>query len=150
MGNKVMDLTEYHPPFRNAVAMEILPRATFFSGFVIEYIVIDVLLRAKGTGPFVPLGMLAGIALWYAELVQMCNQLQAVTKNWQFAWWPILVPLYNVFWLVGPLRREMTMAKQLRGVQEATRGRLAYLFFSHYALAADLNDIARYGSTDSR
>ncbi len=85
---------------------------------------------------------LVGLILFYYVLYQMLNELKNVTKNPAFAWWPIIVPIYNIIFLLTMLPPEVTKAKQMVGAQEPTRSPILYLFLAPWALASDLNDIA--------
>ena len=73
----------------------------------------------------------------------MFAELNSVTNSNTIKWWLLLIPFYNyyVMWVLVP--QEMTKAKQMSGVQQPTRGFVVYFFLWLYALAADLNDIAR-------
>jgi hypothetical protein len=73
----------------------------------------------------------------------MAGELKAVTGNASFAWWPILVPFYGLYWLLVLLPQEVARAKQMRGVQLPPRNVVLYLFLANFALASDLNDLAR-------
>ena len=60
-----------------------------------------------------------------------------------FAWWPLFIPFYNLYFILIMLPAEVTKAKQMAGVQAPARGIVVYFFLWLYALASDLNDIAR-------
>jgi hypothetical protein len=85
---------------------------------------------------------LVGLILFYFVCYQMLNELKNVTKNPQFAWWPIIVPIYNIIYLLTMVPPEMTKAKQMVGAPQPTRSPILYLFLAPFALASDLNDIA--------
>jgi hypothetical protein len=68
---------------------------------------------------------------------------KSVTRNASFAWWPMFIPFYNYYWAWIMVPAEVTKAKQMMGVQAPTRSIVVYLFLWHFALASDLNDMAR-------
>jgi hypothetical protein len=85
-----------------------------------------------------------GGSVWYLILtIQMATELKAVTGNPSFGWWPVIVPFYNLYWLLVLVPQEVTRAKQMRGVQAPVRSVILYLFLGNFALASDLNDLAR-------
>src|SRR4029079_13324671 len=88
---------------------------------------------------------LAGSVLMLISIIKMTNELKSVTGNAGFAWWPIFIPIYSIYWAWILVPQEMTKAKQMRGVQAPTRGIVVYIFLFLYAFAADLNDIAKQG-----
>ena len=53
------------------------------------------------------------------------------------------VPIYSLYWVLILLPQEVTKAKQMRGIQAPTRNIVLYLFLLNFALASDLNDLAR-------
>ena len=75
-------------------------------------------------------GLLACLA-WAAYLVAT-----GVTP-----WW-VAVPLLNLYFLFLKVPEAMTKAKAAAGAKNPTKAGWMYLFFSPYALAADLNDLA--------
>jgi hypothetical protein len=88
------------------------------------------------------LSSLAGAILTLVWIIKMTNELKAVTGNQGFAWWPIFIPIYSIYWAWFMVPQEMAKAKQMRGVQTPTRGIIVYILVFLYAFAADLNDIA--------
>jgi len=86
---------------------------------------------------------LAGAVLSLVSIIKMTNELKAVTGNAGFAWWPIFIPIYSIYWAWILVPQEMAKAKQMRGVQNPPRGIVVYIFLFLYAMAADLNDIAK-------
>jgi hypothetical protein len=73
----------------------------------------------------------------------MVNELKVVTRNASFAWWPIIVPFYQIYWLWFLVPQEVTKAKQMAGVQTPPRPIVLYIFLWHFALASDINDLVR-------
>jgi hypothetical protein len=55
----------------------------------------------------------------------------------------MLIPIYSIYIALVVVPAEVTRAKQMLGVSEPTRNVLLYLFLFLYALAADLNDMAK-------
>jgi hypothetical protein len=89
------------------------------------------------------LSSLVGAVLALVMVIKMVNEMKAVTRNDGFAWWPIFIPIYSIYWAWIMVPQEMAKAKQMAGVQTPPRGIVVYIFFFLYALAADLNDIAK-------
>ena len=86
---------------------------------------------------------LVGAVLYLVSAIKMTNELKAVTGNAGFAWWPMFIPVYSIYWMWILVPQEIAKAKQMRGVQSGPRGIIVYIFFFLYAFAADLNDIAK-------
>jgi hypothetical protein len=129
------------PTRRNALMTIILPMAVMFGGIIVSTLgaVIGVAIVSM-LGSLISLGG----SVWYVLfMIQMANELKAVTGNASFAWWPIFIPVYSLYWLLVLLPQEVTKAKQMRGVQAPTRNIVLYLFLGNFALASDLNDLAR-------
>ena len=85
--------------------------------------------------------------VWYLLLaVQMIRELRSITRSDELQWWPLIVPLYNIYfmWLLVP--QEVTKAKQMLGVRQPPQHLLLYIFLWPFALATDLNDMVRLGS----
>jgi hypothetical protein len=55
----------------------------------------------------------------------------------------VLVPFYNYYWLWLMVPAEVKRAKQMMGVQAPPRSIVLYIFLWHFALASDINDMAR-------
>jgi hypothetical protein len=129
------------PTRRNALMTFLLPIAVMFGGAIVGTIL--AIAVAPILSLVTTLAMLGG-GVWYLLFtIQMVNELKTVTGNAGFAWWPILVPFYNYYWLLVLLPQEVTRAKQMRGVQTPTRNIILYFFLGNFALASDLNDLAR-------
>jgi hypothetical protein len=86
---------------------------------------------------------LVGSILYLVSVIKMVGELKAVTRNDGFAWWPIFIPIYSIYWMWILVPQEMAKAKQMAGVQNPPRGIVVYIFLFLYAFAADLNDIAK-------
>jgi hypothetical protein len=124
---------------RNALLTFLLPLLVIFGGIVLSALLslIAPALRSVGT-----LVVLAG-AVWSLLLaIVMTNELRSVTRNDAFVWWPILVPFYGMYWAWILVPQEVAKAKQLRAVQRPPQSIVLYIFFWHFALASDLNDLA--------
>ena len=89
------------------------------------------------------LGFLAVGVYIFIQVIKMVNEVKAITNNPSFAWWPLLIPGYNLYFQLIMLPQEITKAKQIAGVQQPTRGLVVYWFLFLYALASDLNDLAK-------
>jgi hypothetical protein len=130
------------PTRRNALLTFLLPFAVIFGG-VIVCTVLAIILGSPAVGLLSTLFVLAGSAWFLILAIQMANELKAVTGNPNFAWWPVLVPFFNLYWTLILVPQEVARAKQLRGVQAPVRSLVIYLFLWPFALASDLNDLAR-------
>jgi len=83
-------------------------------------------------------------AVWYLLLaITMANEVKAVTRNPAFVWWPILVPIYQWYWLWVLVPQEVMKAKRALGVETPVRSILLYVFIWPFAWASDLNDMVR-------
>jgi hypothetical protein len=128
------------PVRRNAAMALIVPLALWFGGTILANILARIIPGLAFLGSLVSL---AGSIYAFLLLITMANEVKSVTRNASFAWWPILIPFYNCYWLWIVLPKEVAQAKQVLGVQRATRSILAYIFIPTYALAADVNDLVR-------
>ena len=129
------------PTRRNALLILLLPVAVIFGGLILT-----ILLGALVSWALAPLGSLVmvGGAVWSLLLaIQMVRELKSVTRSDQLAWWGLIVPVYNVYfmWLVVP--QEVAKAKQLFGAREPPQSLILYIFLWPFALASDLNDLVR-------
>ncbi len=134
------------PTKRDARMTFALPAAATLAGLVLY-----VVLVALGSSlTMVGLVLLLGGAIWSAVLAaQMASELKSVTRNEGFASWPIFVPLYNLYWAWVVVPAEVARAKQMTGVRAPVRPLLQYLLLWHFALASDINDLVRPGSSPS-
>jgi hypothetical protein len=137
------------PTRRNALMTLLVPMAGFVGGVLIS-IVFTVLAVATGAAALALVGsllclvlVLGGAVIGLLNLIKMVGEVKSVTRNDAFAWWPILVPIYNIIWSLTILPPEVTRAKQMLGVQAPTRAAVLYFFLLPWALASDLNDMAR-------
>jgi predicted transporter len=137
------------PRVRNAVMTMLLPMALFFAGVVL-IVVGSVLASALDSGAIAGIGSLLGLAVFVLAMVvalvnvfRMVAELNSVTRSDAVPWWSLLIPIYSYYvaWVLVPA--EVTKAKQMTRVQAPTRGIIVYVFFWMYALASDLNDIAK-------
>jgi hypothetical protein len=128
------------PTRRNAVLTLVLPLAVMFGGVIISIILA---FLSPALGSLAAFFVLGGW-VWYLLLaMQMIRELRSVTRSEELAWWPLIVPLYNIYfmWLLVP--QEVTKAKQMLGVRQAPQPLLFYIFLWPFALATDLNDMVR-------
>jgi hypothetical protein len=129
------------PSKRNALMTVLMPAAVAFGGWVV---MILAMVLSVSILMLPALLLMLGGGVWYLLfLIQMVNELKTVTGNGAFAWWPVLVPFYNYYWLLVLLPQEVAKAKQMRGVQTPTRNIVLYFFLGNFALASDLNDLVR-------
>lgn len=127
------------PRQRNAIMTLLIPYGIIVVGNVLGQILAHILGILALVGSLVSLvGVVLLVYLW----MQMANELKNVTKNPNFNWWPIIVPIYGIIYLITQVPPEVTKAKQMVGAPEPVRPVVLYFFFPHYALASDLNDIA--------
>jgi hypothetical protein len=128
------------PTKRNALMTWLLPGLVIFGGSILSTILGFIY------GPLASLSglfFLAGMVMYLLSAIKMVGELNTVTRNTAFAWWPIIVPVYNYYWLWMLVPAEVKKAKQMMGVQAPTRSIVLYVFLWHFALASDLNDMAR-------
>ncbi len=127
------------PKTRNAVMTLVIP----FGIIVVSQILGAVLSHIVSILALVGmLGSLVGMGLYLFICYQMLNELKSVTKNPQFQWWPIIVPIYQIIYSLTIVPPEVQRAKQMVGAPQPARSPILYLFFLPFALASDLNDIA--------
>ncbi len=130
------------PRRRNALLAWLLPLCVIVGGLVIGAI-LAALLGSIAIFLLFELVSLAGAA-WYALLgIQMAIELKSVTQNPEFAWWPFLIPFYNMYWAWILVPQEIARAKQKLAIQQPPRSIVLYIFLWHFALASDLNDMVR-------
>ena len=129
------------PTRRNPLMVLLMPFAVLFGGSILCTILSILVSSVFG---FVQLLFVLGAGAWFLMLViPMVNELRAVTQNQNLAWWPILVPFYNYYWAWLVIPQEVAKAKQMLGVQQPPRPIVLYIFLWPFALASDLNDMAR-------
>jgi hypothetical protein len=130
------------PTVRNPLMVLLIP----ILASVIGNIISSVLVSITEVGALALVGSiisLAGSIFALVSIIKMTNELKGVTGNSGFAWWPIFIPFYNIYWTWILVPQEMAKAKQMRGIQNPPRGIVVYIFLFLYAFAADLNDIAK-------
>jgi len=137
------------PTVRNPIMTLLVPYGLIFGGVVVS-IIFGIIAAAAGSAIIGLLGMLVslvcylgGAVLAIVSLVKMVNEVKSVTRNTAFAWWPIFVPVYSIYWIVLLLPQEVTNAKRTVGLQQPARGLIFYLFLAPWALASDINEIAQ-------
>jgi hypothetical protein len=119
----------------------LLPGAAIFGGVLLS-LVLGLLLN-PAIGYLASLFALAGV-VWYLLLaLQMVSELKSITRGESLAWWPLLVPVYQLYfmWVVVP--QEVARAKQMLGVREPPQNIVLYICLWHFAFALDLNDMVR-------
>ena len=129
------------PTKRNALMTWLLPGLVIFGGSIVGSILASLITPILGLISTV--AFLAGFVMYLLSAIKMVNELKVVTRNAAFAWWPIIVPIYNYYWLWMLVPAEVKKAKQMMGVQAPTRSIVLYVFLWHFAFASDLNDMAR-------
>ena len=140
---------DYETAFLPA-ALEVVETPPSPLGRAILATIMGVLAGVTGVGAlglvgslFYLVGFLGAAFFGLSSTIKMVNELKSVTKNASFAWWPVLVPFYNYYWLWLMVPAEVKRAKQMMGVQAPPRGIVVYVFLWLYALASDINDMAR-------
>jgi hypothetical protein len=129
------------PTRRNALLTMLLPAGVIFGGVFLSILLAFVV--SPSLGSLASLFALGG-GVWYLLLaVQMVSELKSVTRSEELAWWPLIVPIYQLYfmWVVVP--QEVAKAKQMVGAPKPPQSLLLYIFLWHYALASDLNDLVR-------
>jgi hypothetical protein len=130
------------PTRRNALMTMLLPFAVILGG----EIVFGILAALTGIYVLGLLGLLCalgGLAWFLVITIKMAGEIKAVTQNQGFAWWPILVPFYGMYWAWIVVPQEVAKAKQILRVQQSVRPIVVYIFLWHFALASDINDMVR-------
>ncbi len=137
------------PRVRNALMTMLVPMALGFAG-VIVMVAGTIVASAVDVGAIAALAGLLGLGVMVFAMVvgfisvfRMLGELNSVTRSNAVPWWSLLVPIYSYYvaWVLVPA--EVAKAKQMSGVQAPARGIVFYIFLWMYALASDLNDIAR-------
>jgi hypothetical protein len=128
------------PTRRNAILTLVLPLALMFGGVIISAVLA---FLSPALGSLAGLFVLGGW-VWYLLLaMQMIRELRSVTRSDELAWWPLIVPLYNIYFMWFLVPQEVTKAKQMLGVRQAPQHILLYVFLWPFALATDINDMVR-------
>jgi hypothetical protein len=100
---------------------------------------------AVDSAAIMALGNLAqlGILVWWLLVfLKALDEMRHAAQNPAFPRWPIIVPIYNLIYMLSMVPKEVMRAKTLRGLQPSTRPLVLYFFFPVFALQSDLNDIA--------
>ena len=136
------------PTTRNAMMTMAVPFGCVFGGIIIS-IVFGILGGILGSAIVGMLGGLISLAACLAgaffaitSIMKMVGEITSITKNPNFAWWWILIPVYGIYWMVLLLPQEVANAKRAVGAPEPVRSPVLYFFVGLYALACDVNDIA--------
>jgi len=137
------------PRVRNAIMTMLFPAILFFGGVIV--MIAGGIVASAADAPIAAMiaGLLAlgvflfGTVVSLISVFRMLGELNTVTRSGAVPWWSVLIPFYNyyVLWVLVPA--EVAKAKQMTQVQAPTRGIVVYVFLWMYALASDLNDIAR-------
>jgi hypothetical protein len=128
------------PTKRNALMTMLMPYGVIVGGNILATILAMIVPSLTFLGSLVSLG---GFVWLILLTIPMVNELKSVTQNATLAWWPILVPFYNWYWMWIQIPGEVAKAKQVLGVQTPPRNIVLYIFLFPFALASDLNDMAR-------
>jgi hypothetical protein len=132
------------PTVRNAVMTLLVPIVGYVVAialFVVGAILGDVLLMicALAGG----LVILAAAVIIVVSAIRMLGELRSLTKSPVLAWWALFVPIYSLYVMLLVVPSEMRKAKQMVNAQQPPRNIIIYFFLWPYAMAADLNDVAR-------
>lgn len=128
------------PSRRNALMTILLPAAVIFGGVLLSVVLA---FLSASLVPLASLVMLGG-SVWYLLLaVQMTNEVKSVTHSEALAWWPLIVPIYQLYFMWVVIPQEVAKAKQMLGSRQPPQNIVLYIFLWHYALASDLNDMVR-------
>jgi hypothetical protein len=129
------------PTRRNALLTLLLPFAVMFGGIVLSIVL--ALAISPALGSLASLFVLGG-SVWYLLIaIQMVAELKSVTRSDELAWWPLFVPIYQLYFMWFVVPQEVAKAKQLLGARKPPQPVVLYIFLWHFALASDLNDLVR-------
>jgi hypothetical protein len=129
------------PSIRNPLMTMLIPGGIIGGGIILAIIL--GLISATLSSLVMLLAFLAGGGLGFYSTYKMLTELHGVTKDPEFNWWYILIPYFGTYFALIKVPEQVTKAKQMVRAQNPTRGLVVYLFLYPYALAADLNDIAK-------
>lgn len=130
------------PTLRNAFVIGIVPLIVSFLGsFIFSFLAGMLDIPALGIiGSVIQLAM----SIWLLiNLLKCLDEMRNAAGNPAFPRWPIIVPIYNLIYMLMMVPKEMQKAKQMRGMQPTTRNLALYFFFPVFALQSDLNDLAQ-------
>jgi hypothetical protein len=130
------------PTRRNALLTLLLPAAVIFGGSILS-VLLAIVLSSPAVASLASVFILAGFIWSLVVAVQMISELKTVTRSEELAWWPLIVPVYQLYfmWIVVP--QQVVRAKQMLGSRHPPQHVLLYVFLWPLALALDLNDMAR-------
>ncbi len=140
------------PTVRNAVMVGVAPIVASVLGtliFGVFYANQTLQVHRTASPELQMVGQLVQVAFYVLACVplvvgmSMIGELKAITRTASLAWWPLFVPLYNIYYTLRIVPAEVLAAKKVAGIATFHRPLMLYLFFWAYALASDLNDIAR-------
>jgi hypothetical protein len=137
------------PTTRNAVMTLLLPALIIFGSSM--FIGIPEVVGAASDSPILmllgsslgSLGFLVGGIVAILSALKMMTELRALTKSDALAWWGLFIPFYNLYLALIVIPTEVNRAKQALNVQEPTRNVILYWLLFQWAMASDLNDIAK-------
>jgi len=136
------------PTRRNALMTFLIPVIIMFGGAIVGVILgIILALISPALGLLGSLIALAAVCVGgviaILSTIKMIGELNVVTRNAAFPWWPMIVPIYGLIWMWFQVPAEVAKAKQMMGAQTPPRSTVLYVFLFHYALASDINDLVR-------
>jgi len=130
-------------PTRRNPVQTLMPYFAYFGLFVLLTIARFIPFIGLIFGLLSPLILLGIVAWMFLIVIPMVNEVKAVTRNPDFAWWPLLIPFFSLYWMWILVPQEVGKAKQVLGVQQPVRGIVFYIFIFPFALASDINDMVR-------
>lgn len=140
--NLLASLQSSSGPTRRVPLQTLMPYFVLFGASFVFGILVRIVPFLALLSPLVGLGCLACLVWGFLVMIQMINEVKAVTRNPDLAWWPIIVPFYNLYWMCLLLPQEVAKAKQILGVQQPVRSPVHYII-GPFALASDINDMVR-------
>ena len=129
------------PTVRNALMTFLMPIIIMVGGTIVGTI-LAFIVASLGSA-IIGLSYLAGSVVMLLNIIKMSNELKSVTNNASFVWWPVFIPVYGIYWMLIMVPQEVTKAKQMVGLPQPARGIVLYFFLFTFALASDINDIAK-------
>jgi hypothetical protein len=137
------------PRMRNALMTMLMPLLIVVASIAVSIVATIIAVAAETPiigslgGLLALVGFIAGGVIGLLSVIRMLGEVNSVTRSNAVPWWMLLIPIYGYYvaWVLVPA--EVTKAKQMAGVQAPTRNIVVYIFLFLYALASDLNDIAR-------
>ncbi len=130
------ELTRAQPTQRNPWTTWLIPLACFAAAPPLGGLLGTTAFR------FAPnAAILAGLGITAAFTKGMIDELNTAAGS-QLKFWHLFIPIYGLYWAAVLVPQQMRLAKQ-KANRGQPRGAVVYLFLFLYALAADLNDLAR-------